>query len=54
MTVTVVVDTALSTLPSRTTRLNVSVASVAGAVKVGFCTVRLDSVTAGPPVWVQV
>src|SRR5690242_19688652 len=53
-TVTVVVVAGLLALPSRTTRLKVSLVAVAGAVKVGFAAVVLDSVTAGPPVWVQV
>ena len=53
LVVTVVVTAALSALPSRTTRLKVSVDAEDGAVKVGFAAVVLDSVTAGPPVWVH-
>ena len=51
--VTVVVAAALLARPSRTTRLKVSVDAEDGAVKVGFAAVVLDSITAGPPVWVH-
>src|SRR4051812_41835896 len=52
-TVIVTVEAVLTRVASRTTRLNVSVAAVAGDVKVGLDAVVLDSVTVGPAVCVQ-